>query len=599
MKKYILFLVSIPLIWISCNKNLQSPALSTKAYIRVSSVGIKTKFIDFARTLPSVKSTSLAFIHSNNLVNKSLSLNASGNTSNPEWQNILGGRAYIQFSSNDPALGIIKDSLDLTALSSYSRYLNDGTYTISLYTPSTVRAADTFLRFSAIDSGFVINGNTNIGFYGISRDGLITIPDSLIQAGNTPNFILSSGGIPYPFGHVNGYYYLYILGNTSGTLNLISSKKQIGSSTLTVQSGYQYNVSLNTNSGITNSAGPITVSFSPFINQNTVISLYSGYPFVKTLLGDITNSIINGAYTTSHFQYLQSIVSDKNGNIFFLDGPSGNILKRDANGNTTSFANTPNTGSMAMDKLGNLFVGGGNSIVKIDPSGTLTTFVPDPKQYPYGDIDGPPGTAQINDPVSLTFGPDGNLYFLEGIVGTLRKMDPNGNISTIHLNFPLPTLPGKNAYNNNRYILFFPRNLAIDVSGNFYLSQFGNYDYPTEGAIYKIRPSGDISLFAGSGNIGSMDGPGNYSSFYNPGAMIFDNQGNLLVSDFGNNKIRKIDPNGNVTTYAGTGNPGSTDGFLNAATLSPLAMTFAPNGNLYFSDNTYAAIREIFINVNQ
>jgi len=594
MKIQFTWILLLSLWWISCSKNFPLPK-SAKSQITIKSIGFKTPFIDFAF---GNSANQLQMTAHNPYKNRVVSLNNQGTMANPIWQNILGGKVFIEYDALDPTAPLIKDSINLETLSTYTRLINNGTYTIRIETPQNAIPADTFIRFSAIDSGFVVNGNTDLAFSGVSRDGLITIADSLVQNGSTPYFTLTGGaGInlkPFYFGHSDSHYYLYISGNITGTLNLLTRSQQIGSTSLTIKTGYQYNVSINNHP--LSKIEPVSISFLPFNNQTLVVNIYSGNPYVKTLLGLKTASYFNGAYTIASFSSpISAICSDSKGNIFFLDQHTNIIWKRDLNGITSQFTSTPNNGSMAIDKNDNLYLGNGRSILKIDPSGLISTFIPDPKNNLFTDIDGPPGKAQVQSPTALTFGPNGNLYFLENIYGQIRMADPNGNISTIHPNFPLPNLPGNQATNYARGELFFPWYLAVDAQNNIYVSELDNYQLPSEGAIYKISPSGNISLFAGSGNVGSMDGPAYAASFNNPGCMIFDPLGNLLVSDLGNNKIRKIDPNGNVTTYAGNGLSGNTDGLLNSSTLTPVSMTFTPNGNLYFSDITDFAIREIFI----
>jgi len=136
---------------------------------------------------------------------------------------------------------------------------------------------------------------------------------------------------------------------------------------------------------------------------------------------------------------------------------------------------------------------------------------------------------------------------------------------------------------------YHPAGMAIDASNNIYLAdQFNNQ-------IKKITPLGVVSVFAGSGSAGSTDGTGTGASFYYPaGIAIEPGTGNFYVTDYGNNRIREITPSGVVTTFAGTGTAGGSDGSLTSATFNgPLGITFDASGNIYIADYSGSLIRKI------
>jgi streptogramin lyase len=113
--------------------------------------------------------------------------------------------------------------------------------------------------------------------------------------------------------------------------------------------------------------------------------------------------------------------------------------------------------------------------------------------------------------------------------------------------------------------------------------------------VRKVTPAGVVTTIAGSGFAGSSDGTGSLASFYFPAAVAVDTAGNIYVSDFNNNKIRKVTPAGVVTTLAGNGTVGSDDGMGSSATSfnGPYGIAAAGSGTLYVADVWNHKIRKI------
>jgi sugar lactone lactonase YvrE len=133
-----------------------------------------------------------------------------------------------------------------------------------------------------------------------------------------------------------------------------------------------------------------------------------------------------------------------------------------------------------------------------------------------------------------------------------------------------------------------PSGLVSDKQGNFYLSDTYN------NVIRKISSSGVVSTFAGSGSIGISDGQGAGAQFYGPQGLAIDAQGNVFVADAGNHEIRKITPSGAVSTFAGVDTAGFLDGTGTKAKFnSPHGLAFDKAGNLYVADRGNNLIRRI------
>jgi gliding motility-associated-like protein len=134
-----------------------------------------------------------------------------------------------------------------------------------------------------------------------------------------------------------------------------------------------------------------------------------------------------------------------------------------------------------------------------------------------------------------------------------------------------------------------PHGIAISPLGNIFICDRFNH------IIRKITPQGVVITLAGNpGNLGDIDGQGSAARFYEPWGLCVDAQENVYVADTRNNKIRKITPDGIVSTYAGTGNYGTTDGPYNASTFGqPVGIEIDHDGNIYVADHSTHIIRKI------
>ena len=120
-----------------------------------------------------------------------------------------------------------------------------------------------------------------------------------------------------------------------------------------------------------------------------------------------------------------------------------------------------------------------------------------------------------------------------------------------------------------------PIGIVCDKSGNLFVSD------QNSGLIRKITPAGEVTIFAGSTS-GFANGTGTAAKFNWPSGMAIDKDDNIYVADQNNHRIRKITPQAVVTTYMGTGSNSGTDGALATATVSyPEDVTFDAAGNMY------------------
>jgi sugar lactone lactonase YvrE len=242
--------------------------------------------------------------------------------------------------------------------------------------------------------------------------------------------------------------------------------------------------------------------------------------------------------------------------------------------------------AVVMDAHGNLYVADteNSTIRKITPDGVVTTLA--------GSIGGLAGTdgagsaARFNRPAAMAVDAGGTLYVADTENSAIRKVSPDGAVTT------LAGTPGQDGYTDapgSAARFWRPQGVVVDPSGNLYVADTGNH------CIRKITPAGAVSTLAGAGNPGSVDGKGSAAQFNRPDGVAIDGQGNLYVADTENQTIRTVTPDGVVATLAGSaGTEGSADGKGSAAQFNrPAALVVDANGTVYVADTENHTIRKV------
>ena len=190
-------------------------------------------------------------------------------------------------------------------------------------------------------------------------------------------------------------------------------------------------------------------------------------------------------------------------------------------------------------------------------------------------------SAQTNQPFGLIRGKDGAIYFCDTLNHRVRKIAPDGKISTVAGNGQAGyTVDGGPALQAS---LKEPYEIRFDRDGNLYIVERMNH------TIRKVdAKTQTISTIAGTGKagFGGDGGPGPQAQLNEPHSIQFDPAGNLYVCDIKNHRIRKIDASGVITTFSGTGQPKmAPDGsaFANASLHGPRALDFDTDGNLWLA----------------
>jgi sugar lactone lactonase YvrE len=266
-----------------------------------------------------------------------------------------------------------------------------------------------------------------------------------------------------------------------------------------------------------------------------------------------------------------------------LAGTAGNSGSADGLGGAAQFYSP---GGLALDAGGNLYVAddGNGTIRRVSPGGMVTTLAGKAGQL--GDVDGVGTAAQFESPESVAVDPFGNVLVADGFNNLIRKVTEGGLVTTVAGSVSNGSTDGVGA----AALFSIPDGISVDGEGTCYVSDLGNSN------IRKITPSGEVTTFAGmAGHFGSSDGIGSGARFEGPAGLALDGAGNLFVADSQNNTIRRIDPSGVVTTIAGTaGQAGAADGAGSLALFNnPLGVAVDGAGNVYVADSNNDTIRRI------
>ncbi|MCF0061773.1 hypothetical protein MUK70_21260 [Dyadobacter chenwenxiniae] len=305
---------------------------------------------------------------------------------------------------------------------------------------------------------------------------------------------------------------------------------------------------------------------------------------VSTLAGSGIYGFADGDGKDAAFSDAYGLTTDAAGNVYVADGNNNRIRKITPHGIVTTVAGDSIFGSndgsvsealfsyphgLVVDGNGNVFVAdSGNSLIrKISRDGVVSTIA---GNGVIGFKNGVGKAAQFNFPADLVLDPQGNLYVSDGANHCIRKVTQDGTVSTFATGFG------------------FPEGIEIDKVGNLYVADTGGF------VIRKVTPEGAVSVLAGStSEIGYIDGKGGEVRFHNPEGIAIDKDGNLYIGDL-NSAIRKVTPEGIVSTIAGNGTVGFADGAADEAKFNqPSGIAMDAAGNIFVADVRNSRIRKI------
>jgi uncharacterized repeat protein (TIGR03803 family) len=266
-----------------------------------------------------------------------------------------------------------------------------------------------------------------------------------------------------------------------------------------------------------------------------------------------------------------------------LAGLANNAGSSDGSGSAARFAEPF---GVAADTFGNVHVADTRNhlIRSVTSDGVVTTSAGLVSQ---GSSDGAAQAARFSISRGLVVDSVGYTYVADSSNHTIRKITPDGTTSTLA---GTAGVAGSTNGLGSAARFRFPGGLAVDSSGNVFVADTNNH------TIRKITPGGAASTLAGvAGSLGNADGTGAAARFHFPGAIAIDSADNLFVADTNNNTIRKVTPLGVVSTFAGSaGVYGYDDGLGNAARFNlPRGVCVDLAGNVFVADTGNATIRKI------
>jgi sugar lactone lactonase YvrE len=333
-------------------------------------------------------------------------------------------------------------------------------------------------------------------------------------------------------------------------------------------------------------------------------------PSITTLagLGTIGDSGDNGPASAAQLYRPSGLAVDGTGNVVIADRQRIRRVNM-ATGMITGVAGSGGSGysgdngpagqaqihgawAIAIDSIGSLYIAekGNNVIRKVTPDGMIATVAGSGAEG-FGGDGGPAVQARLNGPQGVVVDTAGNVYIADAGNNRIRKVARDGTISTIAGSADAGFAGDGGPAAQAR--LNGPRGLAIDPSGALLIADYGNH------RIRKINAGNQvISTIAGNGKDGfSGDGHAAVDAQLNfPSGVATDGVGNVYVADTSNNRIRKVSTNGTITSVAGNGSRAfSGDGGPAAAAglNLPVSVAVGAKGDIYVADTANRRVRHV------
>jgi len=330
---------------------------------------------------------------------------------------------------------------------------------------------------------------------------------------------------------------------------------------------------------------------------------------IQTVAGTGTSGFSgDGGPATAAQLFLPAAVSVAGGNLYITDRSNQRIRIVDSAGNISTVAGTglfgfvgdggpamnarlSNPLGVSADGLGNIFIAdfSSNRVRRVSSNGVIDTFVGNGTAGYSGD-GGPATLALFSTPYGIATDLEGNLFIADLNNHRIRKVTPAGVITTVAGN-GVAGFSGDGGPATSGQIRS-PSDVAVDSSGNLYIADTGNF------RVRRVTPNGTLSTFAGTGGSGYAgdDGPALSARFNSPVGLAVDRDGNVFIADLFNHRIRRVTPAGVISTVAGDGTQGfdgDGEAATNAQLNSPYGVTVDTAGTLFIADTVNHRIRRV------
>jgi serine/threonine protein kinase, bacterial len=335
----------------------------------------------------------------------------------------------------------------------------------------------------------------------------------------------------------------------------------------------------------------------------TGLALFLGCTFPGTEALAKSNSA-----TKTEISLVDGITADKKGNVYIAMRDNNIISRIDLKGNMTTYVGTGSSGfngdggkatearlnvpaGLAFDKNGNLYIAdrNNNRIRKVDSRGTITTIAGTGTAGFSGD-GGPATQAQLNLPSGIALDGKGNIFISDRSNNRIRVIDSSGKIRTY-------AGSGNDGFRGDngpalKASIDRPFGIALDKKGNLYIADRRN------NRVRKVNTQGIITTVAGDGGYFMMgdNGPAYRASIAGPTGVVVDDQGTLYIADRENNRIRAVDSQGMISTVAGTGQQdynGDSEVARDTNLHLPFGVALNPEGKLLVIDRSHYRIRSV------
>ncbi|HVN06955.1 MAG TPA: hypothetical protein VMT86_21200 [Bryobacteraceae bacterium] len=320
--------------------------------------------------------------------------------------------------------------------------------------------------------------------------------------------------------------------------------------------------------------------------------------------GIITSVLTQQNFGAPNIQ-IAGLAADSAGDLYIPESFESFVWKLTPAGALTIVAGVPGTGAytgdgqpalqtglirpveVALDSTGNLFLSESRRVRMSAAVTTIIGTVAGDGTFGYAGDGGSPLMAVLNAPSGLAFNA-GLLYVSDSGNQRVRAMTVGGTIATVAGN-------STQTYAGDGLAAIFasldnPNGLAFDPFGNLYIADAGN------NRVRRVDPTGLITTFAGNGTVSGFGGEGNAATLTPvdmPEGVVADPMGNVYITDTAHNRVIQVDAAGNIHTIAGTGTAGFSDGGDGALpqVYNPSGVALDASGNLYIADTQNQCVR--------